>query len=477
MSWGNAFQLAQRVATKAERSQLDHWRPTRAQREYLTADDPYVLWRKGNQLGGTTGFLVDFIHRVRGTHPWQRLRHRPPIQAVLLSESWEQMGRAGGLMEKLWTLLPKDEIDPKIRFEPGRGISGKPPRIHFVAGPGRGSTISLGTYRQGARVLAGITVSLIGADEPIPAHILQEVMPRLARQRGLLRINFTPVPDMPDPRHLRGLIDDGAIREVHHRWEEANCWPEGAPFPFYDQATIDQIANTLPEAYRAMRIEGAWEPIFTDRWLSAWERETHVRPVSPPAGAQLVVGIDHGVNAGKQTAVLVAVSGRLELHPRAWIIDEAVTDGVTTPLQDAQAIHDMLGRHHWGWRDVDLWVGDRPSTAPLQLKRKSNRHLRRCLAEIAGVDLQTFPVIKTPRKYHGSVEDGLHLMNALLAERGDDGLPNLLVDPRAERFAEFCEAFNGSRWDPLKDVGDAGRYALEAAITRRIPSMLVRAVY
>ena len=50
----------------------------------------------------------------------------------------------------------------------------------------------------------------------------------------------------------------------------------------------------------------------------------------------------------------------------------------------------------------------------------------------------------------------------------DDGSSHFNVHPRAERFAEFCEKFAGDRADPLKDVGDCGRYSLELAL-RNIP--------
>ena len=77
----------------------------------LTDDSPHLVWRDGNQLGKTTGMLVDLIHRCRGTHRWQKVR-KPPINALIVGFSIEQMGQAGSVMEKLWELLPKDEIDP-----------------------------------------------------------------------------------------------------------------------------------------------------------------------------------------------------------------------------------------------------------------------------------------------------------------------------------------------------------------------------
>ena len=49
----------------------------------------------------------------------------------------------------------------------------------------------------------------------------------------------------------------------------------------------------------------------------------------------------------------------------------------------------------------------------------------------------------------------------------------ITIDPAAERFAKFAELFAGDRHDPLKDVGDAGRYAIERAIKSLPATQLV----
>jgi hypothetical protein len=177
----------------------------------------------------------------------------------------------------------------------------------------------------------------------------------------------------------------------------------------------------------------------------------------------------------QQAAVLLAVADRTELRPRVWVIDEAIGKGKTTPSMDAQDILEMLKRHRLTVHDVDLWIGDRPLQMPTQLKRKSNTMLRRFLAYHSGVRLEKFPRIFTPRKWHGSVENGLHLINGLMGFHDSDG-QNFNIHPRADRFADFCDRFNGDRNDPLKDVGDAGRYPIERAI-KNIPLTFLRTRY
>lgn len=470
-----AVEDAQRIVSVTERRRLEFMRWTDWQALYLADDSPAGLLRKGNQIGGTIAKLSELIHRCRGTHPFKRT-HKPPISAIAVSESWDQMGMTGGYMEKLWDLLPKDEIDPKIRLEPGRGITGKPPRIVFVAGPGKGSVITFATYRQAASRVAGATVHYIDCDEPPPMALLNEAMPRLLRHGGHIRIGFTPVLNMPDQRHLRQLVENKQLTEHNPHLREHNCWPRGNPAPWLSQADIDRVSAMWPEAIRKMRIEGAWDPVLTHKWLTNFDKRKHLRLDRPPAGAFLGVGIDHGVNAGKQAAVLIAVVDRSELNPYVFILDEAISDGMSTPDQDARAIHEMLERNGYSWRNVDEWVGDRPTGEARNLRKKSNTLLRAHLAVQARVKRGEFPRIATPRKWHGSVEHGLHLLNALAGGFDDDGTPHLLVHPRAEFFTQFCESFAGDRRDPLKDVGDAGRYIVERSI-REVPSMGLVARY
>ena len=110
-----------------------------------------VLWRDGNRLGKSFALAWELIHRCRGTHPF-KTTHRPPIRALVISVSLDQIVP---LMEAIWMLVPKGELSSKCGFDPGRGITGKPPRLVFESGPGKGSVISFATYRQGSTRIAG----------------------------------------------------------------------------------------------------------------------------------------------------------------------------------------------------------------------------------------------------------------------------------------------------------------------------------
>lgn len=458
--------FAQRVCDDNMGCSLYAFRPTNPQLEVLSNTDRSVVWVDGNQLGKTTAMLVDLVHRCRGTHPWQEVA-KPPINAMVVGFSIEQMGQPASIMEKLWGMLPKDEINKTHSFRRGFGITGKPPRIEFTSGPGKGSVIAFGTYRQDVTRFSSMSLHHLLADEPPPSDIMAELYPRLLRNQGTLRICFTPVPNMPNQSWLRKLIEQGKVQMHNYGLAEQHCLPDGAPYAFVTQSEIDALEAALPPYMRGMRIRGEWDPVLEDRWLQAFTRDTHVMPLEPPAGATLIVGIDHGIVMGKQAAVVIAVTGGRTLAPRVWVLNEAVSEAATTVADDASSIIHMLQEVGLSVGDVDLWVGDRKAGDHRHLVRKSNSLLRRQLAALLNLPPQLMPKIKTPRKFAGSVVTGLTLVNAICASRFEDDTPGLVVSPRCTHLINSMWVFNGDPKDPAKDVLDAMRYSIERGCSQQ----------
>lgn len=450
-------------ATRLHRNGLAYMRLTTPQQRVAEDVAPKAIWRDGNRLGKSQLLAWETLHRARGTHPF-KMTHRPPVNILLASVSLDQMMP---LMGKLWELVPKDEIDPRNSFDAGRGITGKPPRIVFVKGPGKGTVISFATYKQGTTRIAGGEYHFVGLDEPCPEGMWGEVMPRVFSTHGDILVTFTPTPDMPSQKYMADLVKRGRVHEHNFHLKEENCWVQGAPRPFYTQAEIDEYTHDLLGHERMMRIEGAWEPIFTHRWLLNYNEKNVSKWSEPPAGAYLGIGIDHGAAAGKQAAMLVAFEDREGDNPRVWYWDESVSDGYTTPEDDARSILDMLGRHSLSYDDVDEWVGDRPTGENRYLVGKNNKDLRRQLARLLRRPVEKTKTIHTPYKWQGSVSHGLRMINGLFGRATANGSPAAVVSPRCETFIEFCRTFRGSSRDPLKDVGDAGRYITERAIKRQ----------
>lgn len=448
-------------AGRAENRAIDYFQPTGPQQAWADETAMAAVWRDANQIGKTLGLIYDLIRRCRGESHWKR----PPIKALVISISHEQMGTVGGFHEKLWEMLPKDEIEGG--FEPGRGITGKPPRIVFTSGPGKGSVISFATYAQGASRIAGPTIDLVLLDEPPPASMWEEVTPRLFRRKGLIRCGFTPTLQTEDVGYLREYVEAGKVKEHNYGMTEYSLWPVGRLRPLSTEAEIRIFEESLPILTRDMRMGRSWAPMLTGRWLLNFT-DANILPDDPEAGAEIGVSIDHGANAGKQVATLIGVHGRTTPRPRVWWWDEAASDGTTTPEQDCDAIFEMLDRNDVPYDSVDWWVGDKPTGRARYGSEKSNRDLRIEIARRLKRPVEKTKPIETIKKWDGSIEYGVHLMNTLFARRDENDLPHGIVHPRCARFIEGCRKWKGDKKDPVKDALDAGRYGAQHGIDKRL---------
>lgn len=431
--------------------------------KFLADASQFRLIRACNQIGKTEVVTADLVHELRGTNPYRTRRFSGPLNVILVSESIEQMAGEGAILEKLWTKLPKDEIDPAVYFERGHGLRGvRHPAITFVRGPAAGSVIRLRTYRQDPQTLAGSTVHHIVADEPCPESTYAELVPRILAHGGTFTVSFTPTPAMSSQDWLRKLVDAGQFSQHHVTMRPENAWPRGYARPFLTQEKIDAFAASLPNAERGMRLEASWEPLAEGRWLTAFS-PSNVKPFdlgALPRESFVVVGIDHGLKAGKQAAVLAVVANRFDPQPRIWFVDEAQSDGHTTVDQDAAAILAMLARNGLKYEHVDAWTGDRQTGDGLILKSKTNKDLRAAFGRILGKAWkdESLGYIHTPVKWAGSLTHGLRLLNGAFGEG------RAIVHPRCQRFAEACNTFRGGKFEPCKDILDAGRYAMEYAL-------------
>ncbi len=462
----SALQWARAGRRKNEKSPIDYVRLTKPQRLFVSDPGRLVLWRDGNRLGKSFAAAWEIVHRARGTHPYLPT-HKPPVRVLVVSYSIEQMAP---LQEAIWNMLPKDEIDPRCNYDPGRGFIGKPPRVNFVAGPGKGSVISFATYKAGSKKVAGGAYDFILCDEPPTETMYGELKPRTMTTKGAFRIVFTPTPESPPLEWLRDLVDDGTVKEHNYGLNEENMWCEDAPRPMLTQAEIDEEVATWLEVEREMRLGKSWEPVVTGRWLTRFD-DHNVVPfdiADLPFGSFVSIGIDHGAEAGKQAAMLLVMENRDTLDARIWYCDETVSDGYTTPEQDAEAILAMLRRNGLIYDDVDDWIGDRPTGENKHLVSKSNKDLLRQIARIICRPVEECKRINNPQKWAGSVTHGLRLLNGLFGSRTEDGHPRALVHAtKCPNFIQFCKTFRGDRRDPLKDVGDAGRYPVERNVKVR----------
>lgn len=447
---GEAFRLGY---DRAELALLNHPRLTLPQQQFASARERFLLWVGGNSIGKSWGHAWDLVHFARGTHPW---RPTPSgfRKVAVAGYSFAQMDP---LLEKLWMMLPKGEIHPKLYYAPGQGIKGfKEPVVPFVSGPGAGSVIYLFTYQQGASRIMGFQGHRLSLDEPPPENIYAESRPRLNRYRGELRVTMTPTPDSPPLAYLRKELDEKKLAFIKTSYNEENITIHGGlmPWAWKSQAEIaEDIAAYLADE-RNMREHGDWDPVAAGRWL---ERITdaHYTDLPLPGGTwYLAVGMDHGTRPGRQTASLVACSS----DGFFMILDEVRTETVTSIDEDAAGILEMLKRNGLGWEEIDYWVGDRATSESYWGAAKSNldmlraiaAHLRMTAREAAARGIR----ITTMFKDRGSLRRGFSTMNSLAAGG------RLLVSRRCVHFQKGAKEWTGDVQSPLKDPLDSARYAL-----------------
>lgn len=425
-----------------------------------------ILWRAANQVGKSRGQAKKVIHFIRRTGPY-RNRAPGPVKVMVMSFSKEQMEP---LMEKLWELLPRDEIAPSVDFEPGFGFRGKPPRITFTSGQGKGSLIIFATYKQGSRRAAGGTFDVVILDEPVEERIWGEILPRVLHGTpGEIWITFTATPDSPPLDYLRKLVEDGQIEELHTDLTVENVTLETGR-PLLSKDWIDAFDRSLLPIERDMRMRGGWEIVSTDRALDNWGPQC-LGLANPPAGSIVAVGVDHGAGSGKQAAAVIAIDDPHGMFPRVWLMAESVAEGFTTPDIDADAVLKMLASVGLGYDDVDLWVGDRASGMNKYDVRKTNQDLRRHMARILGRPSEKLKWIETPKKWDGSVTYGFRLLNAIMGRRTDpSGAVDLMAPshfqarPSCVRFAQAAQRWKWNPKDPAKDILDAVRYPIERIV-------------
>lgn len=473
MSSAQVLPLCQASEVKVERCGFDYTSLTVAQEEVYEFDGPAALWRDGNQLGKSLELAYWCHSLINQCHP--TIRRRSPVRILVISYSIEQMIP---LMEKLWNMSRKHvpgqtwkrgqppRLLPKCGFEQGRGVTGQPPRLVFTDG----SEIVFATYRQGQARIAGGTFDSCVMDEPPTEAVFGEVLPRLLRKRGLLRVTFTPVPDMPDMTWLWEKVDSPTdpLIEFNFGLCEDILLPKGWPKPWLLQEDIAAYSASLLEVERAMRIDGAREPLVTGRWLKSFDEAKHVIDVdmSKLRGWYLVGSWDHGTVDGKQVFSIQAYQDRQSDRPKAVIVDEAINEGITTPEHDAEDALAALARNGLEYDDIDVWVGDVPTGSQRWEVRKSNAILRKELARQLKRQVRTLKPIHQPRKHAGSLTYGMRLVNTLF-DRDD-----LHVSRRCVGFIQGAKTFAGDTKDPFKDPLDAPRYGIERACTGRVLASL-----
>lgn len=442
------------LARRAQADPLAYFRPTVPQLEFLRCTAPVAMLRAGNQLGKTIAGLTDVIWRALGTHPYVPVA-APPLEAWVICFSWEQ---SLSVQAKFASLCPPGALAEGVEFVPGKGYTGRVPIVRFR----NGSIVRFKTTNQGSLGLASATINHVLIDEPPPPDIWGELCARVLRNRGRIRLTMTPIGRPVD--WLRDLVKAGEVVDMHYALTVENTTPIGGR-PLLTQAEIDGLAARYLPQERAQRLHGDWDKGFVEgRIFEGFDVDKHVSDL-PPFGEVLIgIGIDHGTDAGTQVATLTAVSkdGGIEGNPRIWVLDQAISDGLTTPEQDARDIIAMLRRNGLQLESVDRWTGDRKHGGKRWGGRKSNALLQQGFERQLKLPIGALPFrIRTAWKPAGSVFEGARVLHAAMLRQ------DFFIHPRCTALIDDLSHWTGAD-DEHKHGIDSLRYSAVELITTRL---------
>jgi hypothetical protein len=397
---------------KSENDPLVYYRPTPPQKAYLADPSPIKALIGGNQVGKTVASCALLLYHCLDRHPYLRT-DPPPIEAWMITHSHEQ---SRTIQQKLYDMIPKDELHPSCEFVRGKGFRGLAPLVKFR----NGSIIRIKTANQGLG-LASASCSLVVVDEPVDIATYNEIIARISRggaggKRGTLALSLTPVGGV-DVSYLRELIDKKLISAHRAPLTVESTTPIGLP-PGYllSQEQIDRIVEGYLPYDRAARVMGSFDVApqgvifenFEDDMISS-------QPVPKGGDYRFCIGIDHGSTPGSQVAILSCIDMKDPQNPRVYVLGEYVS-GQAPPEHHAQAILDMLKKYGVDPK-VCKWTGDGEHRGRGQY-RMSNILLMRAFESILGYPPRNLPfTVRQAIKKRHSVYFGASLLHAIMSRR------------------------------------------------------------
>jgi phage terminase large subunit-like protein len=402
-------------------------------------EDParFRLLRAPSQSGKTLVAAYETVNRCLGRHPHQRTQS-PPIEVRVLCHSFRQ---SVVVQAKVHAFLTPQMLSRDCSFHPVRGFK------HNTVSFNNGSRIVFVTAEQDRLALASATLDVVWVDEPPTETAYAESASRLVQTGGSMYLTLTPV-----GRPVAWLKDEvtrGVLSETHFSLSVQAC-------PWMSEAQVEEAINVCLPSQRSQVIGGAWEADSLDRYFASWD-PSMVSEDMPTGEVEIGLGIDHGEDAGKECALLIAVERSDRQHPRIWFLDEYVSPGHTGIDADAMAILDMIERAGLQPEAVDVAVGDHNSAGKSQAGYGINALMTESLARQCGRPESSPPFrIGPARKGPGSVIYTSRLLHAAMV-KGD-----LKVHPRCKNLVNGFRHWRGPGGDSanreLTHALDAARY-------------------
>jgi hypothetical protein len=401
--------------------------------------------RAPNQVGKTRAGAAEAWMHALGRHPFRVCAPETGwIVMPDLDNDWPKIS------EKLREIEPPGALHPGCKYDPAKGYTYGGARRVMCA---NGKLMLPKSGTQQVLALAGGTIGWLWIDEPPKESHWGEALSRVAVKGGDAWLTFTPIGRPVG--WLRTFLEGNPETNDpgHPEWSEtvATLTPESCPHRSPESIAAQIASYSAWE--RAQRVDGAWEGVTKDRYLSGFAEGCVVDPETLPRMERLAIGMDHGEGVGKEYAVIVGWDGF-----RLWALAEYSAAGNTTPAVDALGIDTALRSLGASLGMVGLAKGDINSSGKLGGGASVNEVMEREFARIAKLARPPFR-IETPAKGKGSVDTGVKAINnAFISGRA-------FILPTCPRLIHACRHWRGGK--ELKDPVDAYRYiAAEFLIDR-----------
>ncbi len=411
------------------------------QRDFHNSHEQRRLLIAGNQVGKTRALAAECWWHALSEHPFRMTATAPNLGWIMCADL---KGGWTNFSAKMREIEPKGMLHSSTMYDNGRGYTCRGTKMIRLK---NGSLIVGKSGSQEQMALAGATIDWLAIDElPKQGHF-GEARSRIAVNQAPVFMAFTPI-GRP-ATWLRDWVEGNPNTgdTAHEEWDihRIKLNPENCPHRTPDSIE-KQIRGYGPWEY-AQRVEGAWEGITTDRWISF--SEDNIFADVPPNIEKLGLGWDHGEQPGASVCYLVGWDG-----DRLWVLDEYTSEERNTPLAEARAITDMLKT----W-NVDPWQinearGDSNSAGRLGLGFSVNQLLERGFAQATNNARPPFS-IQVPYKGPGSVKARARMLSSACVEG------RFMVHEDCVRLISSLRHWRGESNGDLKHHFDAVGYIAE----------------
>jgi len=459
--------LATRINTLKSRSIIDpmnYFIPTPPQKKWIDDESKIKLLLGGNQVGKTAAACFLLLAHCLGRHPTIKT-DPPPIEAWLITHSHEQ---SRTIQQKLFDLIPKNELHESCEFVRGKGFRGMAPVVRFK----NGSIIRIKTANQGLG-LASATANLIVIDEPVPMDVFNECLARTLRGgknggRGTLAISMTPVGNV-DVSYIEEMVENNKISVSKAKLTLKDTTPIGLA-PLLTEQQIKSITDSFLPIDREARVNGSFHVVpegiiftsFTDDMISSF-------PPDADGQYEFSIGIDHGSTPNSQCCILTAIDMKDQNNPKVYVLDEYIA-GEAPPEAHVRGILSMLERHDIS-PNMCKWTGDSEHHGANGFKM-SNLTLMRAFENVLRLPHKTLPFrIKTAVKRRHSVYFSASMLHSIMARN------HFYVRPECKRLIMSIKNWTMKRdqsarsRDKYGHAVDALRYAVMPIVDKRFVPM------